>query len=351
MDSGDAGGTAHEDDLVDIVLADLRVGHRLTHRTEAPLNEVSGEVFELGPLHGHGEVLGSAGVGGDEGQADLGLGHRAELDLRLLGRLEQSLQRLRVVAQVDAVLVLELVGKVVHQPAVEVVAAQVGVTGGGSHFDDPVAHVEEADIERAATEVEHQDGLVVLLVHPVRQCGGGGLVDDAQHLEPGDASGVLGRGALGVVEVGGNGDDSLGHLLTEELAGVVDELAQHHGADLLRGIQLAADVEPCFAVGPFHDVEADGVGFLLDLVEGPADEPLGGRDGALRVEDALPAGKLPHQPFTVLGESDHRRGSAGSLHVRDDLLLAGLPDGDNGVRGPQIDSYCLGHDGCSFLVT
>ena len=86
--------------------------------------------------------------------------HRRQLDLGLLGRLEQPLQRLRILAQVDAVLLLELVGQVVDEPAIEVVAAEVGVTRGGADLDDSVADVEDADVERAATEVEHEHGLV-----------------------------------------------------------------------------------------------------------------------------------------------------------------------------------------------
>ena len=58
-------------------------------------------------------------------------------------------------------LLLELVGQVVDEPAVEVVAAEVGVAGGGAHLDDAVADVEDADVERAAAEVEHQHGLVL----------------------------------------------------------------------------------------------------------------------------------------------------------------------------------------------
>ena len=57
---------------------------------------------------------------------------RAELDLRLLGGLEQPLQRLRVAAQVDPVVLLELVGEVVDESPVEVVAAEMGVAGGGA---------------------------------------------------------------------------------------------------------------------------------------------------------------------------------------------------------------------------
>ena len=63
-------------------------------------------------------------------------------------------------AQVDAVVALELVGEAVDDAPVEVVAAEVGVARGGPHLDHAVAHVEDADVEGAAAEVEHQHGLV-----------------------------------------------------------------------------------------------------------------------------------------------------------------------------------------------
>src|SRR5690606_29356828 len=96
-------------------------------RPDGPLHQVGGELFEGGAHQGGVEVLGSGGVGGDERQVHRGLGDRRELHFGLLGRLEQPLQRLRVATQVDALLPLELVGEVVDDPAVEVVAAQVGV--------------------------------------------------------------------------------------------------------------------------------------------------------------------------------------------------------------------------------
>ena len=106
---------------------------------------------------------------------------------------------------------LKRVDEPFHDPLVPVVAAEVGVTGGGLDLEDAVADLEHRHVEGAAAEVEHQDRLLLaLLVEAVGEGGGGGLVDDAQHVETGDLAGLLGGGALGVVEVGGNGDDGIG---------------------------------------------------------------------------------------------------------------------------------------------
>src|SRR5256885_2164578 len=75
-------------------------------------------------------------------------------------------------------------------------------------------------------EVEERDGLVCFLLQPVGQGGGGGLVDDAHDVEAGDLAGVLGRLALGVVEVGGHRDDGVRDLLAQVGLGVGLQLLQ-----------------------------------------------------------------------------------------------------------------------------
>ena len=102
-------------------------------------------------------------------------------------------------------------------------------------------------------------------VEPVRQCGRGGLVDDPKHLKTGDPAGVLGGLTLGVVEVGRHGDHRFGHPLAEELARVVGQFAKDLRADLLRRIELVADLEPDDAALALDDVEAN----RLDLVLRP----------------------------------------------------------------------------------
>ena len=58
------------------------------------------------------------------------------------------------------------------------------VTAGGLDLDDALADLEQGHVERATTEVEDEDRLVVALVEPVGQRGRGRLVDDALTVRP-----------------------------------------------------------------------------------------------------------------------------------------------------------------------
>jgi hypothetical protein len=341
--SRDPGRPADQDDLVDVVRPDLGVRHGLTDRPHRPFHEIRREVLELRAHQRHREVLRPVRVRGDEGQVDLGLRDRAQLDLCLLGRLVEPLQRLRVLPQVDAVLLLELLGQVVDDPPVEVVAAEVGVTGGGTHLHDTVADVEDADVERPAAEVEHQHRLVLALVHPVGQRRGGRLVDDPQDLEAGDPPRVAGGCSLRVVEVGRDGDHRLGDPLAEVPSGVVGELAEDQRGDLLRRIHLVPHLDPGEPVRIGDHVIGDLTGLLLDLVESAADEPLDRVDRALGVEDRLPAGQLADETLPVLRERHHRRRRAGALRVGYDRGLAPFPGGDDRVRRPEVDTHRARH--------
>ena len=175
-----------------------------------PTVRSSRSCVELGQLRARElqvEVLRALGRRGDERQVDLRRHRRRQLDLRLLRRLVEPLQRHLVLRQVDALVPLELGDHPVDDRLVEVVAAEVVVAVRRLHLEDAVAELEHRDVERAAAEVEDEDRLVgALLVEAVGERGRGRLVDDAQDVEAGDLAGVLRRLALRVVEVGGHGD-------------------------------------------------------------------------------------------------------------------------------------------------
>ena len=256
-DGRHAGHATDEDDLVDVARLEAGVLERGHDRALGLLDQVRDQVLQLGPRERDHEVLGAGGVGGDVGQVDLGRRGRRQLDLGLLGGLLEALQGLLVLGEVDALVLLELGQQPVDDPLVEVVAAQVGVAVGGLDLEDALAQLQDGDVEGAAAQVVDRDLLVALLVQAVGQGGGGGLVDDPLDVEAGDAAGVLGRLALGVVEVGRDGDDRLGDLLAQVRLGVRLELLQDHRADLGRRVGLAV-----------RELHADAValGVLLDGV-------------------------------------------------------------------------------------
>jgi hypothetical protein len=218
-----AGHAAHQQHLMDGLRGEPRVLERDAAGLERLLHQVHDQRLERLAVDGVGEVLGPARVGDDEGEVDLGVRRAGELVLGPLGGLLQALKGHPVVAQIDLRLLHEPLGQPVDDALVEVLTAEEGVAVGAAHLEHAAVQLQDADVEGAAAEVVHRHplglGALRLLVHPVGQRGGGGLVDDAKHVQPGDAPGVLGGLALAVVEVRGDGDDRLGHRLAEVVLG------------------------------------------------------------------------------------------------------------------------------------
>ena len=259
-------------------------------------------------------------------------------------RLLQALESHLVLGDVDAARLLELGRNPVDDRVVDVVAAEVGVAVGREDLHDIVADLQDRDVERAAAEVVDGDDLVLLLVEAVRQGRSRGLVDDALDVEAGDAAGVLGGLALGVVEVRGHRDHRLGDLLTDVVLGRLLQLHQDLRADLLGAYLLAADVERTVAVGGAHGLVGDSLGLLARLLELAADEPLGAVDGVLGVRHGLPLRDLTDEHLALVIPCDDARRDARTLFVHDHLRLAPFHDRDDAVRRPEVDPDNLAHD-------
>ena len=264
----------------------------------------------------------------------------------------QPLQRELVAAQVDALLLLELVGQIVDQPHVEVFAAQERVAVGGLHLEHAVADFENGNIEGAAAEVVDRDGAGLLLVEAVGERGRGRLVDDAQHFEAGDLAGVLGGLALGVVEVGGNGDDGLLDLAAEIGFRRLLHLLQDEGGDLRGRIALAVGLDPGVAIRCLGDLVGDELLVLLHhrVVVAPADQALDREDGLFRIGDRLALGRLADETLAVVGEGDDRRRGAHAFGVLDDFRRLAFHDGDARIGGAEVDADDLAHGSSSQIA-
>ena len=340
----DAGGTTHHHDLVQLAGGELGVLERLLHRHGAAVDQLGGQFLELGAGEGEIQVLGTLRRGRDERQVDLALGGVGQLHLGFFSGFGEALQGLLVLTQIDAFVGFEGLGQVINDHLVEVVTTEVRVTSGGQHLKHAVANFQNGHVEGAAAQVEDQDALVALLVEAVGQSRSGGLVDDAQHLKASDLAGVLGGLALGVVEVGGNGDHRLADGFTEVLTGVLGQLAQHLGGHLFRRKLLVENRALHLHVGAgLFDAVAHLFRFLVHLINPTADETLDGIEGVIRVHHRLTFGDLTHQLILVLGVSNHGGRGAEALGVRDHGGLAALHHGNTAVRGAKVNADNLAH--------
>ena len=282
--------------------------------------------------------------GRDEREVDRRLRGRGELDLRLLRGLLQALERHRVVAEVDAFVLLELVGDVVDEALVEVVAAEVGVAVGGLDFEDAVAELEDRDVVRAAAEVVDGHHLVfALAVEAVGEGSGGGLVDDALDGEAGDLAGFLRGRPLRVVEVGGDRDDGLRHLLAEVVFGGLLQLLEDHRRDLLRRVDPLVDLDAGRAAVALDDFVRHGLHLLGHFAVLAAHEALDGEDGVVGVGDGLALGRGADEALAILLEGDDGRRRPAAFRVRDDDGFGAFHHGDDGVRRAEVDTDNLAH--------
>ena len=284
-------------------------------------------------------------VRGDERQIDLGLLRRAQLDLRLLRGFLEPLQSLPIVAQVDALVLLELVDEPVDHTLVKVIAAEVRVAVRGLHLENTLAELEDRDVERATTEVVHGDDLVLLLVEAVREGCRGGLVDDPQNLKTRDLTRVLCGLTLLVVEVRRYCDHRLRDLLAEVRLSVGLQLLEDHRRDLGRRELLGVPKNDLHAaVRRGLDLVRDHLQGPLDLRvgEAPAHEALDRVDRVLGVRDRLALRDLADKALSALRERDDRRRDPSAFRVRDDRRLATFHVGHRRVRCSEVnaDDFC-----------
>ena len=322
LNGGDTGRTANQQDLVQIGSAEARIGHSLTDGLHGALYQVGSQLIELCTAQGHIQVLGAGRVGGDIGQVDVGGGHAGQLNLGLLGSFLQTLHSNLIAGQINAFGLLELGNQVIHDSLVEVIAAQVGVTGSSQNLDDAVADVQDGHIEGAAAQVVDHDLLLGFLIQAIGQSSCGGLVDDTLHVQAGDLAGILGGLTLGIAKVSRNRDDSLGDGLAQIAFRVSLQLLQDHSADLLGGVVLAVQI---------HMV-------ILAHVT------LDGRDGAVSIGDRLALCNLTNHTLAGLGECYHGRGSTVALCIGDDNRLAAFQNSNTGIGSTKVNTDNLRHN-------
>ena len=154
------------------------------------LDNAAGEGFKLCP----GDAEQEAKVGREEGELHFRLHVGAEANLGRFGGFsdarDQRLLGRGGLLEIGAARLGDLGDKEVGQRAVEIIAAQSGVSMGGQDLKDAVVELENGKVEGAATQVVHRDlGVLLELVETVGERRRRRLVDDALDLESGQFSG------------------------------------------------------------------------------------------------------------------------------------------------------------------
>ena len=219
-------------------------------------------------------------------------GLRRKRDLGFDHRFADGWHGFAVARDIEAQVAANVVERDRDQQVVDVVAAQVRVAVGGDDFEDSVMQLEDRDVEGAAAQVVDGDDAVLLLVESVGQGSGGRLIDQAEDFEAGDAARVFRGLALGVVEIGGHGDDRLRHRRTEESLGVALELAQDERGNLRRSESLVAQPDAQHFAGCkiVRQAEGEQLQFFLDVFNAASHQALDRVDGALGSFDQIFAG-------------------------------------------------------------
>ena len=318
---GHVGRPAHQQYLVDVVSAlGLRLLEDALREHDGVLEPAVGDRVELIPRHLHSRTIRSMG------HSCRVLRLRGQRPLRRFGQVEQLLPRLVRVhqfADLRAMFLGELPGEPRRDVLVPVGAAEVVVAVDADDLDVARVHFDDGDVERAAAEVvdEHRLGPRRVLAHAVEDGRRGRFRDHVADVQPGDLTSLARGLLLREAEVGGAGNDDVldRFFLARVVLGVLDQLAQDMGGDLLRTEWRVGD---------------SGKPHVL-LAHASLDQ----RDDPFRTRLQLLLRGLADDHVPRVLEEDDRRCREVAVGVGNDFGFAGVVDvGDAGVRGSQVDA-------------
>lgn len=233
-DLGGVGRTSSEDDLIDVKKVDLGLGNDVFGELNDLVEERTSDGLVTETVDGGVEVVSVAkrvnsdGSGGGNGKSTL---DNLTLELQLG-------QRALVLAGVGLVLLDELLGEVVDEGSVETDSSKLVVVGSGEDGVHSSTDSDDGGIGAGSSNVGNEDDLVGGLEVVAGSVGKGlsnGLLDNLKDLDVGVKSSGGQGSALGLGEVGGDGDDSLGDGLSQEVGGGGHETPKVTGGDLLNG--------------------------------------------------------------------------------------------------------------------
>jgi len=341
LDLGDSGRSSNKDDLVNLGLGALGILEDVLNWGHTFLEISLAEFLELSSGESEREIFSTL-----EGlDLNLGLMGSGESSLGLFTLGSESSEGSHVVLDINLGLLEEFLHAEVDKVVIEIFTTEMGVTVGGLNLEGTVLNGEEGDIEGTTSEIEDENGFLLLdlFVETVGNSGSGGLVNDSLDVESSNDTGILSGLSLGIVEVSGDSDDSVFAVLTEVLVGDVLHLDEDHGGNLLGeeflDLTLVGNLDLGLLVLSGDDLEGPELHVSLDfsVSELSSDESLGIEDGVLGVSGNLGLSSFSNESL-FLSEGNVGGGGVETLVVSDNFDLIVLPDSDTRVSCTEIDT-------------
>ena len=262
-----------------------------------------------------------------------------QLLLHVAGKRQGGLDR-RLVDLIVQPVLLALGQHALGDGAIEIVAAERGIAAGRQDLEHALLQPQQGEVEGAATEIVDRVEALRPLVQAVGQCCRRRLVDQAQNFQTGDARGIAGRRARGVVEIGRHGDDRTFDRLVQRRLGALAQGLQDLGRDLDRRARLAGDAQ-LHHVGLAAarlDLVGQHAGHGVEIGSAAAHQPFDRRHDVARLLRHQKTGFVAHQHAAGRRIGHHRRhhGLAGLVMQRGGLALAG--DRHHRVGRAEIDA-------------
>src|SRR5216684_2522710 len=159
--------------------------------------------------------------------------------------------------------------------------------------------LEDGNVKGATAQIVDGDFAALFFVEAVGESRSGGLVDEAENFEAGDFAGVLGGLALGIVEIGGNGDDGAIDSFAEMSFGPAFQFAENESGNLRRGKNLFAEFYADDVLARWIDAKRKELEFISHVSGAAAHQALDGINGALGLREKPSPSRLAHNDGSI----------------------------------------------------
>ncbi len=344
-DQRGARGATNENDFIHVGGLELRVGKRLLDGPHGAVNHRANQGIEGTAREFVREYVAIRQRETKSGRFGFG-----KAVLHVDERFAQLLREFAVRREVDFIVLKNQFVDESLQKIVDVVATEVRVAVGGKNLEDIAFgrgnELEDGNVEGAAAEIVDGYSATLLFVESIGEGGGGGLVDEAENVEAGDFASVLGGLALGVVEIGRNGDYGAIYRFAEMSFGPIFQFAENESGNLRRGKNLFAEFYADDVLARWIDAKRKELEFISHVSGAAAHQAFHGIDRAFRLGQKATASWLSNDHAAVGIEADDGRAKRVAVWTGDTLrpVRLRIEVCDETVGRSEIDSDDSAHD-------